>query len=237
MSRPYSACSALQALEQNYNAKYGDLIADLRDDLSAEEYERARKNFRPTLQDADVQDCDPRQNPLQTTSSVRQAHDRAFEMLTHAVSMSANTSDPAVQTAAQNFNITLPATTADGKIAWARVRLALDTMQRADTSVTYECEPVASHWNGLCGGNVAVALGNIHLCPAWWTNYPTLDERAYVLLHEWGHKYGVGINRIFEDYCFDAGFAKLPTEVLVRMPDAYAGYVLQLNTGVGISCR
>lgn len=39
--------AALRALEQNYNAKYGDLIADLRDDLSASEFEKARAYLNP----------------------------------------------------------------------------------------------------------------------------------------------------------------------------------------------
>jgi len=229
--------TALQALEQNYNAKYGDLIADLRDDLSSSEYEKARGYFRPTLHDADVQDCDPSKNPLQTTASVRDAHDRGMEMLNNAISMSANTSDPAVQSAAQMFNITLPPTTADDKIAWAHVQLALNTMRSADSEVTYECEPEQNFWNGACiSGNIAVSLGNIHLCPRWWTRYTTVDERAYILVHEWGHKFGTGVNRIFETYCDSADFAKLPAEKLVQMPDAYAGYVLQLATGQSMPC-
>jgi len=230
---------ALQQLQANYDRKYGDLIQDLRGDLNAEEYAQARTSIRPVLADADVEDCDSTQNPLQQPNTVRDAHARAFDILTAAVARSANLADPRVQAmAARHFGITLPPTNPLQTILWVRVRRALDSMRRADTEATYECEPYQNVWNGACiAGNVAVSLFNIHLCPLWWTGYPTTDERASVLLHEWGHKFGTGVNRIFESYCHSADFYTEPAENRVQYPDAYAGYAFELITGAPPPCR
>jgi len=223
--------AALHDLEKNYKLKYGDLVQDLRDELSSSDYERARQYFRPTLKDADVQDCDPSKNPLQTPESVRDAHARASELLTNARSKSADSTDVTVQWAAQIFNITLPTKGPEQTLLWARVRHVLDTMASADSEATYECEPEQNIWNGLClAGTDAVSLGNIHLCPNFWTAHKTIDDRAYVLVHEWAHKFGAGVARIFETYCWEAEYAKLSADTLVRTPDAYASFVLQLGT-------
>jgi hypothetical protein len=234
-----STPGALQGLQTAYERKYGDLIQDLRADLSDIEYAQARQWIRPGLADADVEDCDSSRNPLQQPNTVRDAHARAFDMLSGAIRRSGNMADPqVVALAAKYFHITLPATTSVHKQLWARVRLALDTMARADTEATYECEPEQSFGNGACiQGNVAISLLNIHLCPLWWTAFPSLDERAGVLVHEWGHKYGTGVNRIFESYCHSSGFSALPAPELIVLPDAYAGYVVELSSGVGRPCR
>lgn len=230
---------ALQRLQAAYDRKYGDLIQDLRGDLSDIEYAQARQWIRPGLADADVEDCDSSRNPLQQPNTVRDAHARAFDMLTDAIRRSSNTADPQViAMAAKHFHITLPAPTPQHNLLWIRVRRALETMARADTEATYECEPEQTFGNGACiQGNVAISLSNIHLCPLWWTSFPTLDDRAGVLVHEWGHKYGAGVNRIFEAYCHSSEFASLPAEELITLPDAYAAYVVELSSGVALPCR
>ena len=231
--------AALRQVQAAYERKYGDLIQDLRDDLSESEYAHARRSIRPALPDADVQDCDPTENPLQHPSTVREAHARGIDSLTTAIRMSANSADPTVQSAAAtHFHLTVPPTTSDDMLLWIHVRRALDTMARADTEATYECEPRQNWTHGFCAENVvAVSLFNIHLCPSWWIRYTSVDERAFVLIHEWGHKFGTGVNRIFEEYCHSPSFAALPARDLVHYPDAYAGYVTELATGITMPCR
>lgn len=231
--------AGLQALQANYERKYGDLIQDLRGDLNEEEYARARKYFRPTILDADVQDCDPSQDPNQQPSSVREAHARGFDMLTNAIALSANTADPNVQAMAlKHFNITLPPTSPEENVLWIKARRAMESMTRADTEATYECEPKQNVWNGACiSGNIAISLFNIHLCPAYWTVFPTVDERAGVLVHEWAHKYGTGVNRVFESYCHSGDFPTLSAEDRLKMPDSYAGFAYELTTGTPRPCH
>lgn len=187
----------------------------------------------PALKRYEVQDCDPAENPLQIPQTVHDAHQAALGMLTTAIQKSATPTDPAVQAAAiRYFKIPLPAIGPRDAALWNHVTRALATMRHADTDAIYECEPRQSWWHGGCiAGNVAVSLWNIHLCPLWWTRYRTMDARAAILLHEWGHKWGKGVNRIFETYCWEPKYAGLPAERRVTLPDAYMGYVYELATG------
>jgi len=151
-----------------------------------------------------------------------------------AANAAVNTSPtPAVvQAARTHFNLTVPPTTDKEKINWARARIALSTMLKADTDATYECEPKQNWWNGGCiSGNIAVSLFNIHLCPLWWTRHTNLDERAAILIHEWGHKWGKSVNRIFESYRFDKGYASMPAEKRIQQPDAYMSFAFEIATG------
>ncbi len=224
--------AGLTALEQNYRAKYGDLIQDLRGDLSAEEYAIIRPTLVPTLLDADAEDCSDQDRIL-----VRQAHATATTMLRNAVTRSSNSSDPAVQGAAlSHFKITLPAATDADRINWARVRIALQSMVSADTEVTYECDP-QSFFEGFCSsGVIAVTLGNIHLCPPFRSARYNNEQRAGILLHEWGHKFGTGVNRVFETYCHEGSYAATTAEERITLPDAYAQFVRELSAGFTMSC-
>jgi hypothetical protein len=225
--------AGLQSLEQNYETKYGDLVQDLRGDLSAEEFEHIRPYLAPTILDADVEDCSPANRRV-----VRQAHATGMEMLRNAVARSALVGDPDVQAAAlTHFNIALPPITDDERIAWARARIAMQSMLRADTEATYECEPEQSVFHGLCAsGVVAVSLFNIHLCPTWWARYGP-EEQAGILVHEWGHKFGTGVNRVFETYCHEtADYAALSAKDRIQQPDAYSGFARELFAGITMPC-
>jgi Domain of unknown function (DUF4157) len=185
-----------------------------------------------------VEDCDPKDNPLEQPSTVHDAHKRALEMLNNANAKSANSTDPAVQSAAQtHFNITLPAPDSFTQYLWATAKRALGTMKAADANAVYECEPKQNWWNGGCiKGNVAVSLFNIHLCPLWWQAFPALDCRASILVHEWAHKWGKGVNRVFESYQWEPKFQKMAAKDRIKMPDAYAGYAYELYTGNPWTC-
>lgn len=180
-----------------------------------------------------VTDCDPKENPVETPASVNDAHTLAFKMLQDAnAKVNAPPSPAVIQVAANHFKIALPAMTDRDKKNWARAKTALSTMLQADAKATYECEPKQNWWNGGCiSGVEAISLFNIHLCPLWWKDHPTTLERAAILVHEWGHKWGKGVNRIFESYRFDKDYASLSTEKRLGLPDAYMAFVYELWTG------
>jgi hypothetical protein len=179
-----------------------------------------------------VQDCDAG-NKIETSSSVKDAHSLAVKMLGAAnTAVNSPPSAKVIQAAQNHFKLTLPAGNDKDKKNWARAKMALSTMTRADKDATYECEPKQNWWNGACiSGVEAISLLNIHLCPLWWQDHPTTLERASILLHEWGHKWGKGINRIFETYRFDKGYKNLSTEKRLQQPDAFMGFVFELWTG------
>lgn len=188
---------------------------------------------RPTVQRYQVQDCGSGAGAAHPASAVYAAHGRARTMLSIAETESATPSDPTVRALARKyFKLTVPAMTNRDKRLWfGRVRQVLAGMSRGQVGTTYECEPRQSWKDGLCTeGTMAVTLLNIHLCPAWW-KLTSVDDRAFVLLHEWAHKYGPSVHQIFETYCDASEFATQPAEDLVAEPDAYASYIFELVTG------
>ncbi|MGH9586170.1 MAG: eCIS core domain-containing protein [Acidobacteriaceae bacterium] len=180
-----------------------------------------------------VTDCDPKKNPDETPASVTDAHKLAFKMLQAANAAVNSAPSPAViKAAAEHFKIMVPPTASSDKKNWGRARMALSTMLQADSHATYECEPKQSWWNGGCVSGVeAISLFNIHLCPLWWKDHPTTLERAAILVHEWGHKWGKGVNRVFESYRFDKKYKGLSAEKRLGLPDAYMAFVFELFTG------
>jgi hypothetical protein len=191
----------------------------------------------PVVQRYEAQDCGSGLGAAHPASEVYAAHGRARTMLSIAEMESATPSDPTVQALARKyFKLTVPAVTNRDKILWfGRVRQVLAGMSKGQDATTYECEPRQSWKDGLCTtGTMAVTLLNIHLCPNWW-NLTSVDDRAFVLLHEWAHKYGPSVHQIFETYCDASDFAKQPADDLVAEPDAYAGYIFELVTGGALS--
>jgi len=182
-----------------------------------------------------VEDCDPKTNPKQNPKTVENAHKLAMKMLGDAISKSGKASDPIVITAAKRyFKINLPAGTTADKENWAHVQQAIKTMKTADGDAQYECEPEATWYNGLCSYDGAVSLWNIHLCPGWFDF--SLHHQAAYLLHEWGHKWGEGINRVFELYCYEDGYSSQTADDLIEMPDAYMSFIYELSTGISGLC-
>lgn len=181
------------------------------------------------VQRHEVEDC---VSPGHPPNEVHAAHGRARTMLSIAEVDSRNSHDPIVGSLARKyFRIALPPTTNRDKILWyGRVRRVLESMESGISEATYECEPSQSILEGGCKkGAIAVALFNIHLCPGWWKFAP--EDRAFVFLHEWAHKFGTSVNRIFETYCSDLDFWKLSSGNLVAEPDAYASFIFELVTG------
>jgi hypothetical protein len=180
-----------------------------------------------SIQRMETQDCQGQQE-----GEVQAAHTAATTMLATAERATHVASDPKVQALAwKHFNIALPPATDDAKRLWfGGVRTALTSMKEGSVDASYECEPNQSWKDGGClDRNIAISLFNIHLCPNWRALSP--DDRAFVLIHEWGHKFARGVNRILETYCYEPGFYQLPASERVKLPDAYAGYVFELATG------
>jgi len=205
-------------------------------DCSAEEraeYESERGGPAPNLQRYEVQDCGATPGAQHPAAEVHAAHGRARTMLSIAEMESATSSDPTVQALARKyFKITVPPVRdTDKKLWFGRVRRVLSAMNSENAKTTYECEPAQSWQDGLCSkGTFAVTILNIHLCPKWWT-LNDLDDRAFVLVHEWAHRYGPSVNQILETYCDAKEFGGLSAADLVAEPDAYASYIFELVTG------
>lgn len=110
------------------------------------------------------------------------------------------------------------------------VEKAMKTTFDGSNEVSYEC---GEHglFEACKPGRNAVTAGNIHICPDWWTEPE--DRQAIILIHEWGHKYGVGINRLLETYCWEDDWKSLPSDERIQMPDAYEGFISELALGAG----
>ncbi len=107
---------------------------------------------------------------------------------------------------------------------------ALQTTLDGSGDTVYECGEYGVVEVCKPGRN-AVTLGNIHICPDRWLELA--DRQPIILIHEWGHKYGQGINRLMETYCWEENFADLPSSERIEMPDAYEGYISELSLGKG----
>jgi len=155
-------------------------------------------------------------------------------MLSVAEMESASADEPNVQAFARKVfqgQCATPVGDSDKKLWFGRVRQVLSAMQKSNSETTYECEPEQSWKDGLCSkGALAVTILNNHPRPNWWT-LRSVDDRAFVLLHEWAHRYGPSVNQILETYCDAAEFGGLSAGDLVAEPDAYAGYIFDLVTG------
>jgi len=180
-----------------------------------------------------IQNCNPSGTPPQNPDDVSMAHQRAYDMLTNAISRSSsNTTDEEVQNAVSTyFKITIPLNSFADRNRWNRVEYYLN---RFDELIdhSYKCKPQAT---GLCSGNTAWTGLRINLCPSWWTSYPNVNERAGILIHEWAHAVGMR-GRIGDIICHDPDYADLSSRRLVTMPDAYMQYLYRLYTHNPWSC-
>ena len=192
---------------------------------------------KPVVSRYEVQDCGSGAGSTHPANEVYAAHGRARTMLSIAEMESATGNDPTVRALARKyFKLAVPpVSNYDKKLCFGRVRQVLTAMNRRNSETTYECEPAQSWQHGLCTkGSMAVTILNIHLCPGWWT-LTSNDDRAFVLLHEWAHRYGPSVNQILETYCDATEFGSLSADDLVAEPDAYASYIFELVTGTAPS--
>jgi hypothetical protein len=198
--------------------------------------QRAAGRPNPVVQRYEVQDCGSAATSKHPANEVYAAHGRARTMVSIAQMESASSTDPTVSALAmKHFKLRVPpVSNADKKLWYGRVRQVLTALHTRNSEAVYECEPEQSWKHGMCsGGTIAMTLLNFHLCPKWWTL--SLDDRAFVLIHEWAHRFGPSVNQIFETYCDAKDYGGLSASDLVAEPDAYASYVFELVTGTAPS--
>lgn len=179
----------------------------------------------------EAEDCGTKESDL----LVR--HFAAQRLLRKAVAMTSERDargerTPAVKTALKNwFKIDMDGSQhfANGR-RLGHVEHAMQTTLDGSDGVSYECGE-HGFFEACKPGRNAVTAGNIHICPTWWSQPE--DRQAIILIHEWGHKYGEGISRVLETYCWEKDWKSLPSDERIEMPDAYEGYISELTLGVG----
>lgn len=190
----------IEAMESRYRSKYGDLIADLRSDLSGDDYKQAIAILGPVLQDVAFEDC-----PAHSIPDVRKVYAKAVAQTSHTIAVlgkgwkGMNAAEKAV------FNRFFdPAGTGD--IDEAFVQQVKGNYQRilGDLSHDYviECE---SSCDGLQGYYFGIfGLGNIHVCPLFLKD--TEREKVATIIHETGHR---ALEALDRPYFHEKDYAKM----------------------------
>ena len=224
-------CNCSAGERAAYESEHADSGAE-RADGTPDEDSAIQRAGTPAVQRYEVEDCGSGAGARHPENEVHAAHGRARSMVSIAQMETADSTNPTVQQLARKyFKLTVPpASNKDKKLWFGRVRQVMSALDKSNSQATYECESKQSFANGACSeGAMAMTVLNIHLCPEWWSL--GAEDRAFVLVHEWAHKFGPSVNQIFETYCDDKGFASLSAGSLVAQPDAYASYVYELVTG------
>lgn len=183
--------TAIEMMEARYRRKYGDLIADLRSDLSGEEYARALTILGPVLQDVAFEDCSSTIIPeVRSLIPVGiQKVDKAINVLSRGL---------AGMTAAQRAKFDHffdPSKTGGIDEVFVQAVLANYRAIRRefDDELTIECETEA----GLCEGRrlYYTFWGNIHVCPYFTTKSNNSTRKARDLVHELAHNAMYAVDR------------------------------------------
>lgn len=203
--------------------------------------QNARSNFQmpgQIIQRLEIQDCFDQLHE----DWVRYEHNLAYSMLSYGYSMGFWPSNPRVKAAFwRHFKIAPESP--DFQHIYYHVLNVLYTILQASQRAVYECESneeLFTPWlEGWCGpGVIATSLTNIHLCLPWWNRLnSSLELAAATLIHEWAHKWGPGVNRIFETYCHEAEYLNMNATERIKQPDAYENYTYELWTGITSDCH
>ena len=184
--------SAISTMEENYRRKYGDLIADLRSDLTSSEYERAIRVLGPVIQDVAFEDCTTIVIP-QVRSLIPigiQKVERAISVLSRGwarmntderfkfnrffdPSNSGEVDENFVQAVLQNYRL---------------------IREEFNDELTIECETSSS----LCslGRLYYTYWSNIHVCP-YLTIETDTTRKARDLVHELAHNAMYSVDRAY----------------------------------------
>jgi hypothetical protein len=181
--------TAINAMESAYRDKYGDLIDDLRGDLSDEEYAHAMRVLRPVLQDVSFDDCSRTIIP-----QIRALIPVGIAKVEHAISVLAR--GWAGMSAAEQsvFNQFFDPSGSGVDESFVRDVLAnfRKIRREFDDDLGVECET----GGGLCtGGRLYYTYWrHIHVCPYFQTETnQTRKERDFV--HELTHNALVAVDR------------------------------------------
>lgn len=182
--------TAIQNMEAAYRSKYGDLIADLRGDLSSREYARAMRVLGSVLQDAAFEDCAPN-----VINEVRALIPTGIQKVEHAIAVLskglAGMSAPELTQFKRFFD---PANTGD-----IDQRFVSDVLvnfkkirQEFRDDLTVECES----GGGICNGGrlYYTYWSNVHVCPYFTTETDT-TRKARDFVHELAHNAMLAVDR------------------------------------------
>lgn len=182
--------AAITAMETAYREKYGDLIADLRGDLSGEDYARALRVLRPVLQDVAFDDCGrtiiPQVRALIPVGIAKV--ERAISVLTRGWA-GMSVAEKAT------FNLYFDPSGSGVDDGFVRDVLANFRMIRRefDNDLTVECETGGGPCS-LAGRLYYTYFSSIHVCPYFLSETDqTRKERDFV--HELTHNALVAVDR------------------------------------------
>ncbi len=192
--------AAITAMETAYRTKYGDIIADLRGDLSGKDLDSAVGAVEPTLSNAAFEDCNPGQ-----ISDVRKAMPQVGQYLTRATQVVGKGLKGMSATELGTFNTYFdPGGSGYDQRFVDDVLSNFRSLRRDyDAGLTFECEAAT----GMCAsGNNTDAytyFSNIHLCPYFFT---AGIQRPRTILHEMTHNALWAVDR---NYAWESEFKNL----------------------------
>ncbi|MCK5317901.1 MAG: DUF4157 domain-containing protein, partial [Anaerolineales bacterium] len=184
----------------------------------------------PYIQCERVRQCDSTPGfPTQNPQEVRDAHQRAIEILQRAHQRSQHPEFSDVRTAAQNWFGITNFHTSSGLIRtnWQIVIDSIRRMNRRASGSVYHCHTTQT---GICRPNTYgipsawTGLVRIHICPHWWVN---INNRVRTLTHEWAHRW-IRVGSEHGVYG-QAAILSLSERRRTRIADAYAGYICELT--------
>jgi len=188
--------TAIDAMEKSYRAKYGDLIADLRGDLSGKEYSRAMKILEPVLADVAFEDCSLGSGII---AEVRSFIPTGIQKVEHAIAVLSK--GLAGMSAAEMFQFKRffdPDNTGDIDQRFISDVLGNYKLIRREfhNDLTVECETNS----GICSGGrlYYTYWSNIHVCP-YFTSESDPIRKARDFVHELAHNAMMAIDRPYYD--------------------------------------
>ena len=207
--------TAIRELDRNYRTKYGDLIADLRGDLSGDDYDHVRAVLAPVLQDVSFQDCSNPSNIQDVRTAIREALEdiqAAIRVLSKGLSgMSATERDtfnkffdPSSSGVDQRF-------VGDVLSNYRRIQAEMnrDYSIQCETATDPTCAsaPPGSHVGGYVPPLVFRFFGfhtDVHVCPGFFGDPQPTQVRT--IIHETTHNAIVAEDR---PYAQDPNYARM----------------------------
>jgi hypothetical protein len=212
--------AAILTMETDYRNKYGDLIADLRGDLSSSEYAKAMKVLGHALQNAAFEDCNPA-----IITEVRSYIPIGIQKVEHAIAVLSK--GLVNMNAAERSQFTSyfdPGNS--GGIDQQFVDAVLSNFRRLrnefNNDLTVECE--SNSW--LCKGTrlYYTYFGNIHVCP-YFSSETDPTRKAKDFVHELAHN---AMHARDREYVGEPGFQKLTPQGTVFNQIPVIGYLVRV---------
>ncbi len=175
----------IESMESRYRQKYGDLIADLRGDLSGDDYERALRVLGPVLQDVAFEDC-----PAGTIPDVRKNIDSAIAKVTHAIAVLgtgwSGMSPPEKVVFNQYYDPSGSGGVDEQFVRDVRSNYQL-ILNELGNDLVIECETQCDNPSpyAYLDASFWIIRSNIHVCPPFLTT--SFAERVKTIIHEAAH--------------------------------------------------